>query len=243
MIKNIIFRNIKFNNISYKEFNKYIIKKGLFVFPAGPALATIESSTNYFKSMQRANFVFFDSGFFVLLIKIFKNINVNKFSGYKFLNLFFNYLKKNKHKSVFCIDPNLKFSKSNRLFLKRLGIKKVYYYLAPKYDPNNLFDKKLLDIIKKKKPDYILTNIGGGVQEVLGLYLKKNLKYKSTILCTGAAISFFTGDQAPINSFIDRYYLGWFVRLIFNPYIFFRKYMIGLKLIPMVLFSKIRIIK
>ena len=75
--------------------------------------------------------------------------------------------------------------------------------------------------IKKKKPDYILTNIGGGVQEVLGLYLKKNLKIKSTILCTGAAISFFTGDQAPINSFIDRYYLGWFVRLIFNPYIFF----------------------
>ena len=106
-----------------------------------------------------------------------------------------------------------------------------------------MFDKKLLDIIKKKKPDYILTNIGGGVQEVLGLYLKKNLKYKSTILCTGAAISFFTGDQAPINSFIDKYYLGWFVRLIFNPYIFFRKYMIGLKLIPMVLFSKIRIIK
>ena len=68
-------------------------------------------------------------------------------------------------------------------------------------------------------------------------------KFKTTILCTGAAISFFTGDQAPINSFIDRYYLGWFVRLIFNPYIFFKKYMIGLKLIPMVLFSKIRIIK
>ena len=70
MVKNIIFKNIKFNNINYKEFNKYIIKKGLFVFPAGPALATIESSTNYLRSIQRANFVFFDSGFFVILIKI-----------------------------------------------------------------------------------------------------------------------------------------------------------------------------
>ena len=80
MVKSIIFKKIKFNNISHKEFNKYIIKKGLFVFPAGPALATIESSINYFKSMQKANFVFFDSGFFVLLIKIFKNI-------YYFLNI------------------------------------------------------------------------------------------------------------------------------------------------------------
>ena len=243
MAQTIIFKNIKFNNLNQKNFNSYITKKGLFVFPAGPALANIHQSNEYYKSLQKANFVFFDSGFFVILLKVIKNINVNKFSGYKFLNLFFKYLKKNRKKSVFCIDPNLKFSKSNRLFLKKLGIKKVYHYLAPKYDPNNLFDKKLLYLIKKKKPDYILTNIGGGVQEVLGLYLKKNLKFKSTILCTGAAISFFTGDQAPINSFIDRYYLGWFVRLIFNPYIFFRKYMIGLKLIPMVLFSKIRIIK
>ena len=105
-----------------------------------------------------------------------------------------------------------------------------------------MFDKKLLYLIKKKKPDYILTNIGGGVQEVLGLYLKKNLKIKSTILCTGAAISFFTGDQAPINSFIDRYYLGWLLRLIFNPLIFFKRYIFGLKLIPMVIFSRIKIL-
>ena len=62
-----------------------------------------------------------------------------------------------------------------------------------------------------------------GIQEVLGLYLKKKLKFKVTILCTGGAISFFTGDQAPINIFIDKYYLGWLVRLFFNPFIFFKR--------------------
>ena len=63
--------------------------EGFFVFPAGPALATIKNSNNYFKAIQKADLVFFYSGFFVLLLKIFKNISVNKFSGFKFLNLFF----------------------------------------------------------------------------------------------------------------------------------------------------------
>ena len=92
------------------------------------------------------------------------------------------------------------------------------------------------------KPDFILTNIGGGRQEILGLYLKEQLKIKTTILCTGAAISFFTKDQAPINNFIDKYYLGWLLRLIFNPLIFFKRYIFGLKLIPMVIFNKVKIL-
>tara|TARA_B100000989_G_scaffold203219_1_gene153809 strand:+ start:6277 stop:7008 length:732 start_codon:yes stop_codon:yes gene_type:complete len=243
MVRNIIFKKIKFNNLNYKNFDKFIIKKGLFVFPAAPALAYIEKSKKYYEAIKKADLVFFDSGLFVLLLKIFKNIRVDKFSGYKFLKLFFNYLKKNKKKKVFCIDPNFKFSKSNKFFLKNLGLKKVYNYLAPEYDLDNLFDKKLLNLIKKKRPNFILTNIGGGKQEVLGLYLKKNLKFNTTILCTGGAISFFTKDQAPINTLIDELYLGWLLRLIFNPLVFFKRYLYGLRLIPMVIFSKIKVVK
>ena len=242
MISKIIFRKIKFHNINFKDFKKYIIKKGLFVFPAGPALANIEKSNGYYESIKKADLVFFDSGLFVLLLKTFKNINVDKFSGYKFLNLFFDYLKKNRDKKVFCIDPNSKFSRSNKTFLRKLGIKKIYSYLAPKYNPLNLSDKKLLTLLRKKKPNFILTNIGGGTQEILGLYLKQKLGFKTTILCTGGAISFFTGDQAPINNFTDKFYLGWLIRLIFNPIVFFKRYVFGLRLIPMVIFNKITII-
>ena len=87
-----------------------------------------------------------------------------------------------------------------------------------------------------------MTNIGGGKQEILGLYLKNNLKIKTTILCTGAAISFFTKDQAPISTLIDQLYLGWFMRLVFNPIVFLKRYIYSLRLIPMVIFSKIKVI-
>ena len=76
-------------------------------------------------------------------------------------------------------------------------------------------------------------------RQILGLYLKKQLKFKVTIICTGGAISFFTGDQAPINNIIDKLYLGWFIRLIYNPLTFSKRYLIALKLIPMVIFNKV----
>ena len=44
MINKIIFKKIKFNNLKSKNFEKYIKKSGVFVFPAGPALASIEKS-------------------------------------------------------------------------------------------------------------------------------------------------------------------------------------------------------
>ena len=243
MVSKIIFKQIKFININNQEFKSFIIKKGLFVFPAGPALATIKKSNEYYKSLKKADFVFFDSGFFVLLLRVFKNINVQKFSGFKFLGMFFAYLKNNKKKKIFCIDPNINFSKSNYKYIKNLGINNLYNYCAPRYNLKSLSDLNLLKNIKKFKPDYIIVNIGGGVQEVLGFYIKKNLKFKTSILCTGAAISFFTKDQAPINTFIDEVYLGWFVRLMFNPIVFFCRLTYGLKLIPMVIFNKIKVIK
>ena len=90
------------------------------------------------------------------------------------------------------------------------------------YDKNNIFDKKLLKKITKTKPNYIIINLAGEVQEILALYIKNNISFKTSILCTGAAIAFLTRRQAPINDLIDRLYLGWFVRLVHNP----RKYFI-----------------
>lgn len=239
----ILFKNIIFNNINHKDFAKIISKKGFYTFPSGPGIASINSNKKYHNSLKKADLVFFDSGFFVLLLKIFKNINVTKFSGYKFLFYFFNFLKKNKKKSIFCIDPNIKFSKSNKKFLKKLGIKKIYNYVAPNYDPKKIEDNNLIIKINKFKPNYVITNIGGGTQEILGYYLKKNLKVKTTILCTGGAISFFTGDQAPINNFIDRFYLGLLVRLFYNPIIFYKRFFYALRLLPMVITNNIKVIK
>ena len=132
-MKVVNFKNIKFLNINENEFNKIIKKKGLFVFPSAPGLASINSKKKYYESLKMADYVFFDSGLFVLLLRYFKNIRVKRFSGFKFLDFFFKYLKLNKNKRIFCIDPNYKFSKSNKKYLKKIGLIKIYNYVAPKY--------------------------------------------------------------------------------------------------------------
>jgi len=241
MIKNICFKNIRFINIKNKDYKKLLKKKGLFVFPSGPGLAGLKNNSNYHLALIKSNYVFFDSGFFVLLLRFFKRINVNKFSGYKFLNYFFNKNAAIKNKSVFSIDPDKANLKLNEKFLKKQGFKIVFNYLAPIYNKQNITDKKLIKKLNKVKPNYILTNIGGGTQEILGYYLKKKLKFKTSIYCTGGAISYFTGTQAPINKFFDKFYLGWLIRILYNPRSFLYRYLISFKLIIILLRSKITI--
>ena len=245
MIKQIKFKGITFKNFDIKDFKKIIEKKGLFLFPSGPGLSTIEKEMPYLRALKNADYNFFDSGYFVLLLKYFKKIDVNKFSGYLFIKLFLDYIKKNNNKKLFLVDPNIRLSVSNTKLFNKLGVSKknINNYIAPHYDSKSISDKRLLNIVKNIKPDYILLNIGGGTQEILGLYLKDNINFKCTIMCTGAAISFFTGDQAPINVFFDKIYLGWLIRIIFNPSVFLPRYIKTLKLINIVLNNNIKVLK
>ena len=239
-IKTIKLKNILFRNFYEKDFLRINNLKGLFVFPSGPGLATLNDNEIYKKSLQNADFVFFDSGYFVFLLRILKNINVKKFSGYLFLRLLFNHFKKNQISKILSVDPNHELSKKNKNFLIDLGIKKknLINYISPMYINSKIVDQKLLKIANKIKPDYIILNLGGGVQEILGNYLKKNLNLKTRIICTGSAISFFTKDQVQINDFIDNNYIGWLVRLIRNPITFSIRLIFALKLVKIVLNGK-----
>ena len=96
-----------------------------------------------------------------------------------------------------------------------LGITNFQSYTSPIY--KNVQDKNLLKKINKFKPDYVMINLGGGIQEILAIYINKNTKFKLSIMCTGAAIAFLTGEQAPMNKYVDRAYLGWLVRLLWSP--------------------------
>ena len=241
----LIFEKITFVNLKHKELKKVFKQDGLFLFPSAPGLASIFNEKKYHNSLQKADLVFFDSSFFILLLRFFKNISPIRLSGYKFLKLYFNFLRKYKNSKIFLIDPSKKKSVNNKLLINKLGIKnnKIFSFVAPFYNPNNLNDKNLLKYISKFKPNVILINIGGGTQEVLGSYLKSKIKFKCKIICTGAAISFFTKDQAPINDFIDKFYLGWLVRSIFNPFSFPKRLIYSLKLINIVKNSNCKIIK
>ena len=116
--------------------------------------------------------------------------------------------------------------------LRKKGIINQKSYYSPIYNLSNYKDKKLLNKINLYRPEVIIINLGGGIQEPLGFYLKKNIIKKDTlIVCTGAAIGFLTRVQAPINVFYDKFYLGWLVRLIHKPKNYFPRVIKSINLI------------
>ena len=214
------FYDIKFYNYSFKKTFQKIDKGGYLVAPAASSLSKILQNKTYYKSLKNSNIAILDSGFFCILLRIFKKKKVKKLSGYLFLKSFLN-LKFKKKVKFLNIDPNKEESIINyNYFVKTKKIVNVISYCAPKYN-KTIYDIKLINLIKKEKPKYVIINIGGEVQEILAEYISNKINYKICIICTGAAIAFLTKKQAPLmNDIIDKFYLGWFVRLLHNP----RKY-------------------
>tara|TARA_B110000503_G_C7138540_1_gene409897 strand:+ start:246 stop:959 length:714 start_codon:yes stop_codon:yes gene_type:complete len=229
------FLNIQFTDISYLNLKKLFNNGGLIVLPSGPGLSSLNSDLNYKIALQNSDIVLFDSGLFCILLRVLKNIKVKKFSGYKLLKNLIKDLKKNK-KKLFLVDPNQQVSRINKNYL---NFKNLSQYVAPLYNKNKIEDKKLLKILNTQKPKYIIINLGGNIQEVLGYYLKRKLRYKPVIICSGAAISFFTREQAPISDLIDSWYLGWLIRILFNPLIFLPRYVLAIKLFLIVITNKV----
>ena len=81
-------------------------------------------------------------------------------------------------------------------------------------------DRDLLALIEQHRPAHVIIAIGSGAQEKLGYYLRENLSYRPAIHCIGAALGFITGDQIAIPDWADRFYLGWFWRLVAQPRVF-----------------------
>ncbi len=222
---------ITFFDANYKEIKKMLDRGGLLVLPSGPGMSTIDKDKNYYNALKNSDIALFDSGYLCLLLRILKGIKVKKFSGFIFFKDFINSLKNENKKKIFLVEPNKKQLEINKKFLNSKNIYKIYQYIAPIYQKEKIKDYKLLKKIQKIKPKYVVINLGGGVQEVLGSFLKNNINYKVSIICTGAAISYFTKQQAPLNVFLDKIYLGWLIRIIFNPFVFLPRYLSAFRLI------------
>jgi UDP-N-acetyl-D-mannosaminuronic acid transferase (WecB/TagA/CpsF family) len=219
--KIIKFYKIKFYNYSFIELIDKLVKKkkSYLVAPAASSLSQIIIDKKHLIALQKSTVAIFDSGLFCIILLLLKGVRVKKNSGYLFLSKFVNYDLVKKEK-ILCVDPTKRDSLTNKKFLQINKFTKLKSYVAPIYNKNNIKDLKLLQLIDLYKPKYILINIGGGTQEKLALFINQNSKNNQIILCLGAAIGFFTGQQAPINSFFDRIYSGWLIRVLFNPKVF-----------------------
>jgi UDP-N-acetyl-D-mannosaminuronic acid transferase (WecB/TagA/CpsF family) len=106
------------------------------------------------------------------------------------------------------------------------------FYQAPFYQNDTEFkDEILIDKVRTSAPDWVVICLGGGRQEKLGYYLRQSHEGGGerpngpAIICTGAAIAFFTGGQAKIPKWADRLYLGWFFRICEKPRVFLPRYL------------------
>ena len=227
-MKKISFKGINFYTGNFNQIKKKFDYGGVLVAPAASALANIENDNIYFSSLRNSNIAIFDSGFFCILIRIFKFKKVKKLSGFLFLRNFLDEYK--NHDKILLINPSKKSDVLNYKFLRSKKIYNFKSYIAPKYR-RNIVDQTLLNLIKKFRPKYIIMNIGGGTQEPLAIYIRNNLDFKTSIMCTGAAIAFMTGEQAPINKFIDKFYLGWLMRIVWSPKLYLGRILKSFKII------------
>ena len=227
-MKKFSFKEIKFYSGDYDQIKYEFDKGGVLVAPAASALANIDTDKQYYSSLKNSKIAILDSGFFCILLRIFRFQKVKKLSGFLFLKTFLDNFK-NQQKILF-IDPSRKSNILNVKFLKSKKIINFKTYIAPNYN-KKFFDLKLLNLINNYKPKYIVINIGGGSQEPLAIYINKNIKYNVSIMCTGAALAFMTGEQAPINKFIDKIYLGWLTRIVWNPKLYLGRILKSFKII------------
>ena len=140
--KIIKFKKISFFNGNFNEAYNKIKKGGLLVAPAASALIEIEKDKTYHNSLIGSDVALFDSGFFCILLRIFKRYKVKKLSGYKFLKELLD-IEKNFNKVFLLIDPTKDDSFYNKNILKKKKLKKYIQLL-------HLFSKITKILIKMR---------------------------------------------------------------------------------------------
>lgn len=208
---------------------------GLLVVPAAPALVKLESDEDYRRALISADMVIADSGAMVLLWRILAGRRVERISGLKFLKRLVARLASRPDERVLWIVPSEAAHERAIVWLRSVNLTGTAdFYVAPRYG-REVRDDALVSKIDMRPPAHVIVGIGGGVQEKLGLFLKENLRACGAIYCVGAALAFLTGDQPPIPMWVDRFYLGWLLRLLRQPRVFGPRYLSAFKLPAMLL--------
>ena len=208
---------------------------GLVVAPSGPGMASdLLGTGGYAEALQSAEIPLLDSGLICLWSKLFRSKSLVRVSGLAFLQEYLQSTDWNQEKALW-VMPNQKESDSMLAWLvSRYGphFDKNSVYIAPHYpESGRIEDKQLLQKIEQVDPSNIFIQIGGGVQERLGLFLQSRVKKGTTILCTGAALAFLSGEQVKIPMWADHFFVGWAFRCMANPRIFIPRYFKATKLI------------
>jgi N-acetylglucosaminyldiphosphoundecaprenol N-acetyl-beta-D-mannosaminyltransferase len=209
---------------------------GLLVVPAAPALKDLPLNHGYREALLAADLTITDSSFMVLLWNIIQRDHIPRVSGLGYLRYLLLQPDVRQPGNTFWIMASPASSDRHREWLNSQGfaISAEDTYCAPLYG-ETIEDKELLSILCARQPRHIVVTIGGGTQERLGVYLKRQLDYCPAIHCIGAAIGFLSGDQVKIPVWADKLCVGWLFRCLSEPKRYVARYWSARKLLPMIL--------
>ena len=209
------------------------MRGGLVVVPAAPALVDLPHDAPYRDALVNSDLAITDSGLMVLLWRRLTGEKITRVSGLEYLKLMLAEPSVREPGAVLWIMPTPAARDKNIAWLQAQGFPTTTddCYLAPMYAKGELSDPALVEMIHRKRSRHIIVGLGGGVQERLGLHLRRTLDYKPGIHCIGAAIGFLSGEQVSIPAWADYLYLGWLFRSLSEPRKFFPRYWKARKLV------------
>jgi N-acetylglucosaminyldiphosphoundecaprenol N-acetyl-beta-D-mannosaminyltransferase len=208
---------------------------GLLVVPAAPALKDIPWNLSYREALLNADLTITDSGFMVLIWNILQHDRIQRLSGLTYLRELLQRQDLRKPGNTFWVMASRSSAARNATWLRSNGLNVAPedVYVAPLYN-DEITDESLLAKLRERRPRHIVLTLGGGTQERLGYYLKRNLDFRPAIHCIGAAIAFLSGDQVRIPEWADRFYLGWLFRCLSESR-YVSRYWSARKLLPLIL--------
>jgi UDP-N-acetyl-D-mannosaminuronic acid transferase (WecB/TagA/CpsF family) len=218
-------------------------KGGLLVVPAAPALKDLDRSPDYRDALLNADLAITDSAFMVLIWNRLQPIPIKRLSGLEYLRDLLLEPDVRKPGNTLWVMASPVSTKRNLDWLAGQGIviPEDNIYMAPIYGNAPIDDPVLVERLDRLRPQHVIVTIGGGTQERLGLYLKRNLAYRPAIHCIGAAIAFLSGDQVHIPVWADKFYLGWLFRSLAEPKRYIPRYWDARKLLVIMLRNRSRL--
>jgi UDP-N-acetyl-D-mannosaminuronic acid transferase (WecB/TagA/CpsF family) len=207
-------------------------RPGLVVVPSAPVLMELARDRGTREALLETDLAITDSGFMVLLWNIMSQDCIQRVSGLEYLKILLARSEFRESGQALWVMPSQDSLHRNIAWLRSQGFptETEDCYVAPKYVGGAITDEALVNQINARKPRHVIIGLGGGVQEKLGLYLRRHCVIRPSIHCIGAAIGFLTGDQVRIPAWADQWILGWLFRCASSPRRFIPRYAKALRL-------------
>lgn len=209
---------------------------GLVVVPSAPTLKDLPDNRVYREALLNADMAITDSALMVLLWNLMHRTRIARVSGLAYFKVLVDDNELRTPGNTLWVMASEESADVNLRWLASRGIQVAPQdvYIAPIYG-GRIEDPALLAQLKKREYRHVVLTVGGGIQECLGSYLKKNLVKCPAIHCIGAAIAFLSGDQVYIPGWADRTGLGWLLRCLWKPTYYGPRYWRALKLVSLML--------